>query len=348
MIKNMLSWIYYVMLATVIVYVGYYTVIGGKNVYEFYKTVQNQEAQMEELYENDSYILEIIFRETNRNEDVFDYEILETNKKIENLVTEINIIREENKAIVGLLEFQNKKIVKQSGELNSQNIKITDLAINLVKAKRDVIVTGALDYIEAEMKETKPSYDYLESVTVYVINRYSENEGSIGTGVVVKQDSRYTYIMTNKHVCNEYDVDTCSIEIYKYGKFVEIPLQFVRQTESKYDLSLWKTSERLPNKRVIKGLAEIKKQDKIYSVGSYLGFQNIYTEGTFGGYDEGGSYILNLPCTHGCSGSGVYDKDGKLVSIVFTNYLINIFQSDSAKSIGIPSEIVRLFLRNLI
>ncbi len=342
MLKNLFKYLIGIIIGLLIVYAGYNVGLGAKNVYDFYKEVQNQEEQMEELFENQA----MIFTKVIQNELNATFQIGEINESVNALESEIDLNIEVHDELINLLKSYNKKIFEQSRKINSQNIKIVDLAINLAEKQRDLVIKETLDKFET--KETKPSYDYLESVTVYIFNRNSGDNVSIGTGIVVHEDLYYTYIMTNKHVCDKNDADTCNVEIYKYGQFVVVPLQFVRQTESKYDLSLWKTSEYLPFKKVIKGLSDIKKQDKVYSVGSYLGFQYIYTEGTFAGYDNEGSFIFNLPCTDGCSGSGIYDKDGNLVSVVFASHVLNIFQSETSKIIGVPSEIVRLFLRDLL
>ena len=333
MFKNILQ----CLVSILIVCAGYYVGTGAKNVYDFYKEVQNQEEQLEELYDNQAFILSLIDNNNTSIDSVFQ----DIRLKLINL-------NQENIELVNFLEHQNKKIVEQSNEINSQNIKIVDIAINLAETKRESIIKETLNNLERKRTNVRPSYDYLESVTVYILNRHSEEKRFIGTGVIVKQDFDFTYIMTNKHVCNKTDVASCNIKIYKHDHYVEIPLIFVKQTESKYDLSLWKTAEYLPYKRAIKGLSNIKKQDRVYSVGNYLGFKYIYTEGTFAGYSDEDEFIFNLPCSKGCSGSGVYNKDGNLVSIVFAVHFVNLFQTETAKIIGVPSEIVRLFLRNLI
>lgn len=335
--RKILTWCCSIVVSIVIVCAGYYIALGVTNIYNFYKTTQNQEEQLEELYENQAFILSLI----DNNNMIIDRDFQEIQLKLINL-------NQENIELVSFLEHQNKKIVEQSNEINSQNIKIVDLAINLVEVKKETLINDALNIIEFKIEMVRPSYDYLESVTLYILNRYSEEKGSVGTGVIVKQDLDFTYIITNKHVCDKLDTDSCNIKIYKHGHYVEIPLTFVRQTESKNDLSLWKTAEYLPGKEAIKGLGKVSKSDKVYSVGNYLGFKYIYTEGTFAGYSDEDELIFNLPCSKGCSGSGVYDKDGNLVSIIFATHFINLFQTETAKMIGVPSETIRLFLRNLI
>lgn len=341
MYKNILTWCFSIVVATIIVCVSYYTAMGARNAYHFYKDMQNQEEQLEELYKNQAFILSVMGSYAINTQD----EIEEIRYDLFDLREEINSIRDISRNANSTTSFL---LESQSKEIKSQNSKIANLALHLAKTKKESIIKETLDGFEYERTHNKPSYDYLESVTVYMFNRQSEDKGVIGTGIIVKQNSNFSYIITNKHVCNENSINRCNIIIYKYGESVAIPLKFVRQTESKYDLSLWKTSEFLPYKRAIKGLSSIKKSEKVYSVGNYLGYKYIYTEGTFAGYDQGGSFIFNLPCNRGCSGSGVYNKDGKLVSLLFAVDYINFFQTETSKVIGIPPEILRLFLRNLI
>lgn len=338
MIKKIFKYFIFI----IILYGIYHTALCAKKGYEFYKMVQNQEAQMEELYVNKAFL----FKKVIQNKLNIDFQISQVIKNTKLLENKIEIIKQKNDELLSLSELQKKKIIKQDSEINKQKMSIIGISIRLKETKKELSMTNALNNI-SKKEVIKPKIDYLESVTVYILNKRTEG-AYIGTGVVVKQDSFYTYIITNKHVCDKYNIDVCNIQIYKYGQLVDVPLQFVRQTESKYDLSLWKTSEYLPRKRAIKGLANIKKQDRVYSVGNYWGFENIYTEGTFAGYDNDGIFIFNLPCWRGCSGSGIYDKNGNLVSVLFASHIIGLLQQENVKMLGVPSEIIRLFLRNLI
>jgi len=97
---------------------------------------------------------------------------------------------------------------------------------------------------------------------------------------------------------------------------------------------------------------EIDPQTPVYSVGHYLGSPFIYTEGTFAGYR--GSYdVYNIPCAPGCSGSGIYGNDGKLVGLIFGASVIENrgglgAQIDTAKVLAVPLAVIRLFLKNLV
>jgi hypothetical protein len=202
---------------------------------------------------------------------------------------------------------------------------------------------------EIPKPEPKPTYESLKAQTVYMKKKINAFQGATGTGVIVKKEGTTSYILTNRHVCNEYDKGKCFVEVYKYGQFLEIPLTLVKQSRTKYDMAVWKTSEILPNKKAIKGLKEAFPQDKIYSVGNYLGLKYIYTEGTFAGYELDYS-LMNMPCVYGCSGSAVFDKDEYLVGLVFAVNVVSPLtgQVDTTKAITVPYEIIKLFLEGII
>lgn len=197
----------------------------------------------------------------------------------------------------------------------------------------------------------KPSYEYLSSVTVYLFQYEGEDEegkmeGSVGTGIIVARHHGYYYIVTNKHVCDSSDATTCFMTpgLTKNG-WVE--LDFVARTESKYDLSLWRTRDMFDHKQPIKGIATAYPQNPVFSVGHYLANPFIYTEGTFSGY-QGDYALYNLPCAPGCSGSGVFDNDGNLIGVIFAGNRIGPFQMDTAKIMGVDGDVIRLFLRKVL
>ena len=200
-------------------------------------------------------------------------------------------------------------------------------------------------------KQEKPSYETLKAHTVYMVQEKRLHSivlsRATGTGVIVKKEGNTSYILTNKHVCGEENQGSCFVEVLKYGTFVKIPLTFIKQAENNYDLALWETDEILPGKTPIKGLREAFPQDNVYSVGNYLGFRSIYTEGTVAGYEENYA-VVNMPCVYGCSGSAVFDKDAYLVGLVFAVNKISKYQVDTTKTIIVPYEIVMLFLEGIL
>jgi hypothetical protein len=89
--------------------------------------------------------------------------------------------------------------------------------------------------------EKKPTVNYLESVTVLIISTLN-NKGFIGTGVVIKITDNNTYILTNKHVCD--DNYSCSIKIGdKY-----YPLERVKKYPGNADVQILKTPFKLMDK----------------------------------------------------------------------------------------------------
>ena len=250
----------------------------------------------------------------------------------------------------GVTVLKHNQVNNQKKLTSDLIIKNENLYMKLKKLNNSIfILRNKIKKLE-EIKvvvQPKPTYEEMKSSTVYIVQQKKDShEGSVGTGVIVKQEYIDTYILTNKHVCNEDNKGECFVEIYKHGNFLKIPLTFVKQEKSDYDLAIWKTSEFLPNKTEIKGLKEAFPQDKVYSVGNYLGFRYIYTEGTFAGYQ--GKYImLNMPCVYGCSGSAVFNKDGYLIGLVFAGNRIDYFQVDASKVLLVPYEIIKRFLEDI-
>jgi len=259
--------------------------------------------------------------------------IREHEEKITDLISQDNIFIQD-------LQVNDKILYTLMGETtvlrNNQYFLLEQL-----QNKLDI---GNKEFLE--LQKNYPLYKDLKDMTVYMVNAVSNESVGVGTGVVVKKTNTYSYILTNKHVCNKEDIGNCYIDIYKYNDFIRVPLKFV-QEDSKYDLALWKTSSFLPNKKAIKGIKEALPQDKVYSVGNYLAIRDIYTEGTFAGYEEE-YFLMNMPCSYGCSGSGVFDKNSNLISLIFAVNQISPFQVDSTKVLSIPTEAIKNFLKDIL
>ena len=240
---------------------------------------------------------------------------------------------------------------KQIDYLKQENVALAQMVNHSKKAVYSLMGDVTVLKHQQKVMQEKPSYETLKSHTVYMVQERRLNSivlgKATGTGVIVKQKGNISYILTNKHICNEETQGSCFVEVLKYGVFVKIPLTFVKQAKNDYDLALWKTDEKLPGKTPIKGLREAYPQDKVYSVGNYLGFRSIYTEGTFAGYEEEYA-VVNMPCVYGCSGSAVFDKDAYLIGLAFAVNRISPCQVDTTKTIMVPYEIVILFLERLL
>ena len=213
--------------------------------------------------------------------------------------------------------------------------------------------------------EDKPSYEYLKSVTVYIVNNHPEQENfyfddhelnrvSIGTGTIVANKDGYFYIMTNKHVCNIEDKDNCSISLNGDPSDATISLTYVREAKEDIDLSLWKVlAIELKGKTTIKGLNIGYIQNRVFSVGQYLGKAFIYSEGTFAGYGDG-KEIFNLPSAPGCSGSGIFNSNGELIAVLYAGSGVSLIQwpigasMDTSKALAQSGSTVKEFLGSLI
>lgn len=188
-------------------------------------------------------------------------------------------------------------------------------------------------YVEPE---PYPSYEYLKSVTV-IVEGTSRKRSWLGTGVIVKQDKNITYILTNKHIAGGAEEAIIYIEDDYGVKFADIV-----KKHKILDLALLKVDGFLVGKSVIKGISvSVKPQDKVYLVGHHLGRKYVYGEGVFAGYD-GMRDIIQIPTLFGNSGSGVFDKNGKLVSLIFGGYII-----DSAHGLGINAKNIKDFLESV-
>jgi len=184
------------------------------------------------------------------------------------------------------------------------------------------------------------SYDYLKSVTVRIIQK-TEEVTFIGTGSIVKITDDYTYILTNKHVAPMKNRDN----IYVIDEYLNKIKAEVCSNSAIVDLSLIRVKGLIENKQAITSIQSLKHSDKVYSVGMYLGYYYIYTEGTVAGFDRNDNYIMNLPGSGGCSGSGIFNSSGDLVAVIFAaSYIHYPYQTETAKMICINTWEVKMFL----
>lgn len=219
--------------------------------------------------------------------------------------------------------------------------------LNEANAFRNALLERKIQRTATVQKETKPSYEKLKAVTVRMKCYLDETltKGWVGTGTIVKVTEDFTYVLTNKHVAPK---NSKYLYIIKNGKQYKAEVLKVGVTR---DLSLVRMVGKIPNTSVIKGLKKVKEQDKVYSVGMYLGFQDIYTEGTVAGWwgRDAESRLMNMPCLNGCSGSGVFDKDGNLVAVVYAGSVYNMFGGfDTAKAICVPFIAIYTFLEEIL
>ena len=202
-----------------------------------------------------------------------------------------------------------------------------------------------------KIEETKPTYNYLKSITVLIKGKKPiVNESGkltfrtvyLGTGVVIKVTDKYTYILTNEHIANS-----------KYVQFIQDKGEDVRakiiKVSDLFDLGLLRIRGKLTDKRAVKGIALSIIGEKVYMVGHHLGIPFIYDTGNISGY-YGLNMIVSLPVMWGNSGSGVINKDGKLVGLIFA--LPVVFKNgfpvcDVAHGIAVDSISIVSFLNSI-
>lgn len=165
---------------------------------------------------------------------------------------------------------------------------------------------------ESIYKNGKPSYDYLRSITVVIYNHPIDSFYiSMGTGVIIKVTDDFTYILTNKHVCSDDIKDRCTV-VYNNINYKVTPIK----VSNHHDVALLSLNGKLANKRAVIGFNQAYPSDSIYLVGHHLGRINIYGEGVYAGYDE--IYgLIQIPTLFGNSGSGIINKKGELVGLLF-------------------------------
>lgn len=200
----------------------------------------------------------------------------------------------------------------------------------------------------------KPNYDYLRSVSVYIMQTTELPDGkeaiSVGSGTIIAYKNGFTYILTNRHVCNYTDIGNCFV--IAEGEEDPIELEFIKNTDVNSDLALWRYDGKIKGKKVIKGFSNSSYQTRVFSVGHYLGIPYTYTEGTKANQISDND-VYNLPCAPGCSGSGIFDSDGNLVSVVSAVYTMTVVNFpiarslDTSKVIGVKMEKIQYFLREL-
>lgn len=187
-----------------------------------------------------------------------------------------------------------------------------------------VVIIISFNSYNASLIHKKPTYKYLKSVTVFISRKTIPNNKHFlytkkkkkwrGTGVIVKIDKTNTYILTNKHVVGGYASKPSETFIIEGKKSIKCEIIKMHSTQ---DLALLKIKDRLRGKQSINGLAFPNITEKVYTVGHSLGRPYIYGEGIFSGtilrHD-----VYQLPCISGQSGSGIFNKHGYLLGLIYS------------------------------
>jgi len=270
------------------------------------------------------------------------------------------------------------KAISVTGEyikaVNQESLE-RDIKINQDSLDRDSKIVETLQVIATETKATsdkqknddakshtaeqdnkqvpfsadeRPSYDYLKDRIVYMVEKIGDTEhGGIGTGVVVKVDESATYILTNKHVCDWAPGNSCFVLGDDKEKF---PITLIKKNEVDHDVQLVKTDRPIPGKVAVKGIKDVKPQDKVYFVGNNNGNFFMYSEGTVAGFmRKSGDLLVGAPSGPGNSGSGIFTQDGYLAGILFAGQIFELeefggYTMDTSHAICVNSEVLRLFL----
>ena len=284
--------------------------------------------------------------------------------------TSINIIQKE----INTLKVQNLQAYDINAEIYTQMITVIKSVINYaqeietVNIVRDLTLANFLQDLEDKIKvadeasmnrdriiashiertEEKPAYDYIKSMTVYLIEQMVDDDtkGSIGTGTVIKVTDNETFILTNKHVCDFAEGTTCFV----YQDKEKYQITLVKKSEVDHDMQVVKTSIVVPNKIAVKGIKDVVTQDKVFMVGNNNGNPFMYSEGTVSGFIRGtGDLLVGMPSGPGNSGSGIFTQDGYLTGLLYAGQVFSttfeiIGAMDTAHGICIRSEVLRLFL----
>lgn len=243
-----------------------------------------------------------------------------------------------------------QKMRKLIEEINTQN-EILHNKIQMqetVSLIRDYLIVENINKILKQLHQ-KPSYEYLKSVTVRIFQEQYTNAGKgwVGTGSIIKITDDYTYILTNKHVAPMSNKDNIYVAIVdKNQEYIYTKAEVIKNAVLR-DLSLIRVPGKLKHKKTIKGFAKTSYAEKIYSVGMYLSNQDIYSEGTVAGVQDI-DILINMPSAPGCSGSGIFNKNGELVGVLYAGNRIGYFTLDTSKAICVPVHAILLFLEGII
>lgn len=216
-----------------------------------------------------------------------------------------------------------------------------------------VIVIIGLSCATYQLSE-QPSYEYLKSVTVFINGTGTAiaEDGSAqrgtwaGTGVIINVTENYTYILTNAHVAGNTCQDVeLSIEDGEYNILAKV-LKF----HPTLDLAVLRMKGQLTDKQQIRGISHGKEQDRVYIVGHHLGRRYIYGEGVYAGYDNE-DILVQLPTLWGNSGSGVFNRAGKLIGLIYAISIrqISIFPVvDVAHGLAVDSKDIEEFISEYV
>ena len=222
--------------------------------------------------------------------------------------------------------------------------------------QKDINILASITQLIFDQEIKKPSYSYLKAVSVLIIQKtiLSEEEKisiSLGSGTIIADKNGYFYILTNRHVCGLENLNGCYLINKEDNR--EIPLEFVKESDQTTDLALWRVTNNLRFYAVMKGFRKSYVTQRAFSVGQYLGIPYTYSEGTksniMDDYD-----MFNMPTAPGCSGSGIFDKDGYMIAVIVAGNTLPVINfsigrtMDTSKAIAINLKTIEAFLKDAI
>jgi S1-C subfamily serine protease len=282
----------------------------------------------------------------------------------------------ENRVLNGqrALEAQLSEVALNQANNYSETIQIeqalllsqSDVYKQINKIKADefnsntAIVEGVLRVVkDFSYILQKPSYEYLKSITVRIEARDilaeylpKGQKGWSGTGCIVAVSKDFTYILTNRHIMEQYGDGTHTYYV-KDGEN-KYTIEAIKISENPdVDLAFIRVKGHINGKQAVVGFADVQPQDMVFSVGMNLGRPFFYSEGAVAGFDPNSSdeLVIGLPIGPGNSGSGVINKDGKLVGVEYAGAVIDqegIKEMDITHALCVPIKAIRLFLAGYI
>lgn len=287
------------------------------------------------------------------------HKLLVIQKKQAAQLQEINDNQIEDSAFLGqvaLLTILLSQAVSGQGESIQQ---LQDGAIEQSNQVQKVVndTNVKLNKLSDTVKTSneKPSYEYLKSVTVMIFQESKEEpgtfHGSLGTGVILKNKEGHSYILTNKHVCNPEEGGPCFVIQKDNGEITKTEVKPFKVPANNYDAQILESKTVIEGKTEIKGIAHAQPQDPVYLVGHHLGRPYIYGEGVFGGYEEKFIDVIQIPILWGDSGSGVFDKDGRLVALMFAGNAEEqegIVVWDTAHGLAVDSDVIAYLCKGIL
>lgn len=282
-------------------------------------------------------------------------ELTESTQKLYRLNLELN---STNQQLNDKLDYTSKQLETKISVVDDLTNDKIDLMNEIVEVKSKINDTeilisklenqSAIDKINEQIK--KPSYDYLKNITVFIQGMNVKQEYAwVGTGIIVKETADFTYVLTNNHVSKGCESgNKCSVR----EDGVNYNIEVVKRSKNN-DMALIRVTGKIEGKEVVKGFNNVHNQDRVFLVGHNLGRPFFYSEGTVSGFDVNmeADLVVGLPAGPGNSGSGVVNKDGELVGLLYAVNIVGQFPYqtlDIAHALCVNGEHIQDFLKGLI